>query len=147
LGPLVSASMASRQRWTSATEASSSRAASLRPAETEKVDEAEYIAAVGALGVGAGAAGDPALEHFGEAAVEAFGAGPDRGSQMAGQDRRQLVGFAQDDQAAVCGRGIRVGQGLAGSSDLSVLDFIFPPRAARVSSDPVAVRPTLYSYD
>ena len=77
LGALVAASMASRQRWTSATEASSSRKACLGPGEAEEVDEAQDIAAVGALGMRAGPARDPALEQFGDAAIEAFGAGAD----------------------------------------------------------------------
>jgi hypothetical protein len=53
LGALVAASIAPCQRW------------------TEEVDEAQDIAAVSALGMGARAARHPALEQFGDAAIEA----------------------------------------------------------------------------
>ena len=108
LGALVAAIMAARQLWTSATEASSSRKASCGQAEAEELDEAQDIAAVGALGMRAGAAGDPALEQFGDAAIEAFGAGADLRGQVTGQDGRQFIGRAQDDQVTLVGHGVVV---------------------------------------
>ncbi len=43
----------------------------LRPDEAEEVDETQDVAAVSALSMVAGAAGGPALEHFGDAGIEA----------------------------------------------------------------------------
>jgi len=70
----------------------------LRPGKTEEVDEAQDIAAVGALGMGTGAARDPAFEQLGDAGIEACGAIADLRGLVAGEDRRQLIGRAQNDQ-------------------------------------------------
>ena len=56
----------------------------LRPGDTEEVDEAQDIAAVGALSMGAGAADDPAFEELGDAGIEAFSAGVERGGEARG---------------------------------------------------------------
>jgi hypothetical protein len=64
------------------------------------------IAAVGALSMVAGAAGDPAFEQLGDAGKEAFGPGAEPRSQVAGEDGRQLVGIPQDDQVAIAGRSL-----------------------------------------
>jgi hypothetical protein len=65
--------VASRQRCTSATEASSAHRA---------------------------------LEHLGDAAIEAFGARAHLRGQVAGENRRELAGSAQNDQVTIIGRGI-----------------------------------------
>ena len=98
--------MASRQRCTSATEASSSRNGLLGPDEAEEVDETQDVAAVGALSMVAGAPGDPALEQLGDAGIEAFGPGAELRGQVAGEDGRQLVRIPQDDQVAIVGRSL-----------------------------------------
>jgi hypothetical protein len=46
--------------------------------------------------------------HLGDAGIEAFGAGADLRIQVAGEDRRHLIGRAQDDQVTIAGRGIDV---------------------------------------
>ena len=61
----------------------------LGPADTKEINKAQDIAAIGALGMGTGAAGDPALEQLGDAGIEAFGARADFRGLMAGEDRRQ----------------------------------------------------------
>jgi hypothetical protein len=77
----------------------------LRPVDAEELDEAQDVAPVGALGVGAATPGGPALEHFGDTAVEAFGAGLESRGNMACQHRRQLIGrSAQNNQVPIVGR-------------------------------------------
>jgi hypothetical protein len=83
-----------------------------RPAKAEELDETQDIAAVGALGMGAGAAGDPAFKQFGDATIEAFGPRPDLRGEMAGQDRREFVGCAQHDQVPLVCRAGRCGLAL-----------------------------------
>src|SRR5271169_295204 len=85
LGALVAASMASRQPWTSVTAASNI----LQSGEAEELDKAEDIAAIGALSVRAGPAGDPAFERFGDPAIKALGARADLWGEMASEDRRE----------------------------------------------------------
>jgi hypothetical protein len=50
--------------------------------------------------MGTGPAGDPALEHFGDAGVKPFGAASQLGGEMAGENGRQLGG-AHDDYAGI----------------------------------------------
>jgi hypothetical protein len=52
----------------------------------------------------AGAADDPALEHLGDAGIEALGLGAKLRGQVAGEDGRQLVRVPQDDQVVIVGR-------------------------------------------
>ena len=68
----------------------------LGPAEAEEVDETRDVAAVGALSMMAGAAGDPALEQLGDAGKEAFGPGAELRGQVAGEDGRQLAEILQE---------------------------------------------------
>jgi hypothetical protein len=77
----------------------------LGPADIKEIDKAQDIAAIGALGVGAGAARDPAFEQLGDAGIEAFGAFAHLRGLMAGENRRQLVGGVQDGQVPIFSRG------------------------------------------
>ena len=77
LGALVSAIIWSRQPLDVGDRGEEQLGGLLGPGEAAEVGEAEDIAAVGALGMGAGPAGDPAFEQLGDAAIEAFGAGTD----------------------------------------------------------------------
>jgi hypothetical protein len=106
----------------------------LGPDEAEEIDETQDAAAVGALTMVAGAAGDQRSNSSATPAKKLFGTGAELRSQVAGEDGRQLVRIPQDDvrsSAAVSAasltrtappRGDKVSVGVAG-----VLFIIYPP--------------------
>jgi hypothetical protein len=106
LGALVAAIMASAPALHVGDRGEQQLEGLLGPDEAEEVDETQDVAAVGALSMVAGTAGGPALEHLGDAGIEALGPGAELRGLMAGENRRQLVRIPQDDQVALVGRSL-----------------------------------------